>query len=179
VTRWTVLAGALLRAAPKRPAVLACVLAPAGILALGSGHAALALELAALALAAGFAPLLAEEPGTAAPAPVSRALRRALVAALCVPALALAWVLVLALASGPSGLATAQLCALTVLAAAACGQASDAGVTAVALSFGAARLVLPERLFPVAAPSSAIAVWLALAVAGGAALALGWRDPAR
>ena len=179
----TTLALALLRAAPKRPALSGGAIAAVAVLAANSPQrTAAALQLAALALAAGLAPLLVEEPHEADATPTTRARRRLVLAAVCLPVLALAWLGLLQLAGGTAVLVTAQLAALVALAAAAAAISDGAGVIVVALGFAGARVFAPERLFP-GAPgdphwSGALVCWSVLAVLGVLALALASRDPA-
>ena len=180
----TTLALALLRAAPKRPALSGGAIAAVAVLAANSPQrTAVALQLAALALAAGVAPLLVEEPHEADATPTSRPRRRLVLSALCLPLLALTWLGLLQLAGGTAVLVTAQLAALVALAAAAAALSDGAlGVIVVAVGFAGARVLAPERLFP-AAPgdphwSAALACWAALAVLGVLALAVASRDPA-
>jgi hypothetical protein len=183
----TALALALLRAAPKRPALsggaVAAVAVIAAAAARGAGSMAVGLQVAALALAAGLAPLLVEEPHEADATPTTRARRRTVLAAVCFPVLAIAWIALLQLASGATAIATAQLAALVALAAGAAALSGGGlGVVAVALCFASARVLAPERLFP-AAPSApywtaALTCWSALAVLGLLAFAAASRDPA-
>ena len=177
----TTLALALLRAAPKRPALSGGAIAAVAVLAANSPQrSAAALQLAALALAAGLAPLLVEEPHEADATPTTRARRRIVLATVCLPVLALAWLGLLQLAGGAAVLVTAQLAALVAMAAAAAA-ISDAGVIVVALGFAAARVFAAERLFPTAPGdahwSGALVCWSVLAVLGLLAVALASARP--
>jgi hypothetical protein len=188
----TVTLGALCRAVPRRPLLLAAGAAPvavAGVVGLGGGHrgAILALQASTVALAGAAVTLLDEPRGLLDALPTTRARRRALVLGAGLPALAALWVLLLVVGGADRDEAaalTVQLAAVTCVALGLGARDGDPAraIAGVALAFGAGRVLFGAQLFPAGTEAAhwmgARGWWTAAACAGLLLLAIASRDAA-
>jgi hypothetical protein len=189
----TVLLGALARAVPRTPILLAASAALGGVVALaelgGDRGAVLALQASTVALAGAAVTLLQEPRGALDAVPTTRARRRALVLGAGLPPLALFWMALLVVAGigfgGPEAAAlTLQLTAVTALALGLGARGGDPAraVAEVALVFGVARVLFGPQLFPAGTEAArwagARGWWAGAACVGAALLAAFSRDAA-
>ena len=175
--------GALLRAVPRAPIVLLTGSAVVGVVTVsrvaGADGALVAVQASTVALAGAAVTLIHEPRGVLDAVPTRLARRRTLLLAAGVPPLALVWLGLLALA-GVDGdyvaALTLQLATVTSLALAAGARGGDpaASLAAVAIAFGAGRILFGPQFFP--AGMETARWWLAAGCAGLLWLAAFSRD---
>lgn len=183
--------GALARAVPRRPVLLATG-AALGAVALAvtvGGHRAAiaALQGSTVALAAVAVALLDEPRAALGALPTTLARRRALLLSAALPPLALLWMALLALGGVGGAEADALTVQLTAVVALALGLAARGGdperaLAGVALAYGAGRVLFGPQLFPAGIEAAhwagARGWWVGAACAGLALLAVFSRDAA-